>query len=519
MGESRELLGQEKEMFRVGTSGVSTEEQTVKEGAAKRYRAIDRSQMMIRPVDVEKLIEEDHAVRAIWAMVCQLDFSRFEQNVKVVEGGKGRSHMDPRLLAALWIYAYSEGVSSARELSRMCSYEPGCQWLTGLQEVNYHTLSDFRKSDKEALDGMFVQVLGVLSAEGLTDLKRVMQDGTKIKAQASRDSFRREETLRQHLKLARQQVGEMGDPDSEELSQRAIRARQRAIRESKERLEQALKELEEIEKKRQASEKAARVSESEPTARVMKQADGGFAPSYNVQICTEASNKIIVAVETTQAGTDYDQLEKGVDGIEANMGQAPAQMVVDGGYIKNSNIEKAVERGVELIGPAAEKNSEASMKQRGIGPDFYPSQFRYDPGSNTLTCPAEKILTLKRTCPRREGVTEYYYQAEALDCANCCFQSRCCPKASPRVIVRKQDSDTVRAFRAKMQSEEAKQIYRTRSEVAEFPNAWIKEKLGLRKFRLRGLRKAGMEAAWCCLTYNIQQWIRLSWMPKRAATA
>ena len=519
MTERMELLGQDKEAFRAETSEVSTEEGAATASAAKRYRAIDRSQIMIRPVDVEKLVEEDHAVRAIWAMVCQLDLSRYEQNVKVMEGGKGRSRSDPRLLAALWIYAYSEAVSSARELSRMCSYEPGCQWLTGLQEVNYHTLSDFRKSDKEALDGLFVQVLGVLSAEGLTDLKRVMQDGTKIKAQASRDSFRREETLREHLKLAQEQVEAMGDPDSEELSRRAIQARQRAIRETKERLEQALKELEDIEKKRQAAEKAARVSQSESTARVMKQADGGFAPSYNVQICTEASHKIIVAVDTTQAGTDYDQLENGMNGIEANMGQAPGQMVVDGGYIKNSNIERAAERGVELIGPTAEKNPEALLKQRGIGPEFYPSQFRYDEGANTLTCPAEKILTLKRTCQRRAGVTEYYYQAKRLDCANCRFQSQCCPKASPRIIMRKQDSETVRTFRAKMQTEQARQIYRTRSQVAEFPNAWIKEKLGLRKFRLRGLRKAGMEAVWCCLTYNIQQWIRLSWMPKLATAA
>jgi transposase len=486
---------------------------------AKRYRHIDRNQIMIRPVDVEKLVEEDHAVRAIWAMVCRLDLSRFEQDVKVVEGGRGRSGSDPRLLAALWIYAYSEGVSSARELSRLCRYEPGCQWLTGLQEVNYHTLSDFRKYDKECLDGLFVQVLGLLSLEGLTDVKRVMQDGTKIKAQASRDSFRREDTIREHLKLAQEQVEAMGDPDSEELSQRVIKARQRAIREKKQRLEHALEEVKGIGESLKPSDKAPRVSESEPTARVMKQSDGGFAPSYNVQICTEASHKIIVAVETTQAGADYEQLENGIDGIVANMGQEPAQMVADGGYISNGNVEKTTERGVELIGPAAEKNPEAAMKRRGLTPDFYSDQFRHDEGTNTLTCPAGKTLRWTRTYRRREGMTEYYYQAERSDCADCPFRNQCCPKTAARSIVRTEDSEAVKAFRAKMQSEHAKEIYRTRSEVAEFPNAWIKEKFGLRKFRLRGLVNAGMEAVWCCLTYNIMQWIRLSWTPKLATTA
>ena len=75
----------------------------------------------------------------------------------------------------------------------------------------------------------------------------------------------------------------------------------------------------------------------------------------------------------------------------------------------------------------------------------------------------------------------------------------------------------MKAFRAKMQTEQAKQIYRTRAEVAEFPNGWIKEKLGLRRFRLRGLRKVNMEAVWAGLTYNIQQWIRLSWNRTAAA--
>src|SRR5882724_8072600 len=144
MEETLELLGQGVEAFRAEAS-ASTQTASGSE-PRKRFKAINRNQLMIRPVDVEKL----------------------------VEGGRGRSKTDPRLLAALWIYGYSQGVNSARELSRMCSYEPGCQWLTGMEEVNYHTLSDFRTKDKEAQDDLFKQVLGRLSAEGLTELKRVM---------------------------------------------------------------------------------------------------------------------------------------------------------------------------------------------------------------------------------------------------------------------------------------------------------------------------------------------------------
>jgi transposase len=515
MQEMRGLWPEPLEERRAEEAAVSATPAEERE-ARKRFKVINRNQLMIRPVDVEKLVEDDHVVRAIWAMVSELDWSEFEDDVKVVEGGKGRSSHDPRLLGALWIYGYSEGVNSARELSRMCQYEPGCQWLTGMEEVNHHSLSDFRAKDKEAQDELFKQVLGMLSAEGLTELKRVMQDGTKIRAQAAVSSFRREDTLRQHLKLAQEQIEAMGSADSEELSQRALKAKQRMSREKKQRLEQALEELKKIEEKRQESKKAARVSETDPEARVMKQADGGFAPSYNVQICTDASKKIIVAVETTQAGIDYDELTNGIDAIETNTGQTPEQMVVDGGYIKNANLEAAAERGIDLIGPVAENNPEASLRKRGVSPEFYPDKFRYDEATNTFICPAEKTLTFQRS-GRREGRIEHRYQAKAVDCDACPFRDQCCPKASPRMVIRKEDSATVQAFRAKMQTDTAKQIYRSRAEVAETPNAWIKAKFGLRQFRLRGLRKAAMEAAWACLTYNILQWTRLIWRPKFGA--
>ena len=69
--------------------------------------------------------------------------------------------------------------------------------------------------------------------------------------------------------------------------------------------------------------------------------------------------------------------------------------------------------------------------------------------------------------------------------------------------MRREETPEWKAFRAKMETEEAKEIYKQRSEVAEFPNAWIKEKIGLRQFRLRGLVKVTLEAMWACLTYNI----------------
>jgi transposase len=505
------LLGEDLSRYEVkGRPDEENRDGTVPE-AKRRLIEINRNQMVMRTIDVEGLVEEDHVVRGIWAMVNQLDLRRLEEGIRAVEGRAGRPGFDPRMLMALWIYGYSQGVSSARALSRMCEYEPGCQWITGLQAVNYHALADFRMGQKEALDAIFTEVLGLLSAEGLIELTRVMQDGTKVKAQASSNSFRRKDRIEKHLEMARSQVEAMGSPDAEERSERARGARERARRERQKRLEQALKELEQLQQARPESKRdKVRVSETDPEARVMKQSDGGFASSYNVQISTEASHGIILAVDVTQAGNDFDQLKDGIDRVRANTGQNPDQIVVDGGYIKNANIEAMAERGIDLIGPMKVNDPEVSLSKRGVAQAFYPDQFEYDSANDRMRCPAGKLLRRIQT-RQLEGRIEYTYKALTRDCQACAYQRQCCPKTSPRKVVRSEESELVKAFRAKMETEEAKQIYKTRAQIAEFPNAWIKEKLDLRRFRTRGRSRVRTEALWACLTHNIQQWIRIRW--------
>jgi len=516
MSEAASLFEEPLETYKLEQS----EEVALKTDPAKRVKPIDRSQRCWGEIDIERFIEEDHAARGIWSMVNRLDLTRLYTKIKAVEGKAGQASLDPRLLMALWIYSYSEGISSARELARMCGYEPGCQWLCARELINHHTLSDFRVRFKDELDQVFVEVLGLLSSEGLIEMKRIAHDGTKIRANASGHSFRRGKSVKEHMRLAREQVQAMGNPDSEQLSQRAVQARKRASEQRQQHLEQALKELEQIQKTRAESEKAnSRVSETDPEARVMKQANGGFAPSYNVQISTDAANGIIVAVDVTQSGNDCDQLAAAIQHTQANTGTTPEQILADGGYtMKNANIEAMAEAGIDLIGPAVENNNQVSLKSRGIAPEFYPDQFPYDEPANTMSCPAHRTLHLSSRV-QRDGRIEYSYQASATDCAACPFKQQCCPKTSSRTVVRKEESAAIQAFRAKMKTDEAKTLYRTRAQIAEFPNAWIKDKLGLRQFRLRSRIKVRTETVWACLTYNIQQWLRLSWRPMVLANA
>jgi transposase len=495
----------------------TTPANTGPKAARPRVKAVDRSQLTWQMLDVERLIEAEHPARAIWALVGRLNMDGFYAPIAAVEGSAGRTPWDPRLLVSLWIYAYSRGISSAREVACRCTYEPAFQWLCGLGEINHHTLSDFRVDHDASLRELFVQVLGVLSAGGLVSLERVMHDGTKIKAHAGADSFRREDRLKEHLEAARQQVEAMGDPREEEPKRKRA-AQERAVRERQQRLEQALEEVQKVRESRRKDKEQARVSQSDPQARIMKQSDGGYAPSYNVQLSTEASHRIIVGTAVSQSPSDTHQLIGAVAQIEQNLGAKPAQMVVDGGFTTRQNILGMAAQGVDLIGSLADADPNSAQRQRGVSEAFDLDKFSYEAGQDIYRCPAGETLR-HRGRESVPGVVIHKYTAKIETCAACRFRAQCCPGNyyHGRSVTRTEYAAPLKKFARKMRTKRAKSIYRQRGAVAEFPNAWIKEKLGLRQFRLRGLVKVGLEVLWAALTYNVQQWVRLSWRAKPVA--
>jgi len=319
-----------------------------------RLVAIDRRQLLLRTVDVEKLVEDGHSVRSIWELVGRLDLRLYHAQIAAVEGRAGREHTDPQLLISLWLYAYSRGISSARELARQCEYEPGCQWLCGLQPVSHRTLSGFRSDNQVALDDLFTQVLGMLSAEGLITLERVTLDGTKIKANAGGNSFRRQEKIAAHLAAAREQVRVLNAQaaDEEKLAARQASARRRAARQRASRLEAALREVERLQREKVHDRKTflARASCTDPEAHVMRNGEGGTVPSYNVQLVTDTTHGLVVNVEATTDAIDYRQLEPALQRCEQRLGRQPRQLIADGDYTNHASVQAAAARGVDFYG-------------------------------------------------------------------------------------------------------------------------------------------------------------------------
>lgn len=472
------------------------------------YRRVERAQMAWVMRDWDSLLSPDHPARAIWELAGRLDWSEFEESIGSREQIGGRPVWEPRLLASVWMYAHTLGLGSARAVERMQGYEPGLQWLTGGETINHHTLSDFRVSDTQKLERLFSQVLAVLEQDGLVDLSVVMQDGTKIQAVAGKQSMHRRKTLEEHLAQAQAVVAELGQQCQSESEPQTETGVQRRARERVARLEEALEVLRQREQAAEARQREqVRASESEPEVRKMKHSDGGWSPSYNVQIVTEASHQIIVGISVTDAANDVHELVDGVKMVEQNLGQKPATMVADGGYASRSNVEEMARKEVVMVAPwKTEQARQAGVRsQQSIAAGFGPDAFLADRAG--LRCPSGKVLTFAGV-QILHGLPQRVYQAGPGDCAGCARKPQCCPQRAAREVRQVQESAAMQQYLQRMQEPAMQELYQKRAEVAEYPNLWMKHLRKWQRFSVRGKTKAYSEALWRALSYNAEQRIR-----------
>jgi transposase len=415
---------------------------------APRLREPVRDQVELQAVDIDSLIGQDHPARVIWAYVEGLDLSELEDRVKARENRPGYPAPSPRLLLALWLYATSDGVGSARALDRLCDSHDVYRWLCGGVSLNHHTLSDFRVGCADLLDRLLVEHLVALNEAGLVDLEKLTQDGVRIRASAGTGSFRREATLDRQMAQAGAVVEELKrevDADPEASNRRIRAAKERAARERSERVQAAQAALAEIKRKRKQLDdkggngkkpKEPRASTTDPQARVMKMADAGFRPAYNVQVASAAGELIVVAIDVDNSGSDRGLMRPMLERTRARLKRLPRRYLADGGFCSGEDIEWAHGEGIEVY------------------------------------CPPPKS---------RSGVDPF--------------------------LPRSNDGPGVAAWRARMASEAGKAQYQARTICECIHARW--RNWDLRQLTVRGIAKVRAVVLWYALTNNILQGHRL----------
>ena len=423
-----------------------------------RIQRPDRAQLSLRPSDLDGLLPADHRARLVWAFVEGLDLEPLYAAIRAVEGQPGRPPIDPAILTALWLYATLESVGSARALERLCDEHDAYRWICGGVSVNHHTLADFRVGHGELFDRLLTTTVAALMAEGLVSLDRVAQDGMRVRASAGAKSFRRRDALDAALRAAEVRVRELRaelDDDPAATSRRVAAARERAARERAEHARRALDRLPAIE-----SRKARR----------------------------------------TYRGRRDQPAEASTSDPEASYMQFP-----DRGFRPAYNAQLATDTRSQVI-VGLDIVNVTDQAQLGPMVDQIRDRYARAPVEHLVDGGFRNFDDLSRVAGPECGTTVFMPPSRPRNNA-----------ARDPSRPRYRDTPAVAAWRARMATPEAQQIYRERAATAECVNA-IARNRGLTAFRVRGRLKARAVLVWYALAHNLMRAASLRAAPTSGAS-
>ena len=419
---------------------------------APRLLQANRLQIELRASDLESLLPEDHRARLVWGYVVHQDLSKLFEAVKARGSNAGRAAIDPRILFALWLYATLDGVGSGRAVARLILEHDAYRWICGGVSVNYHAINDFRSCNELLMDELLTDNVAALAAVGAISLECVAQDGMRVRADAGAASFRRQASLDEHLSQARELVQTLKtqtERDPGQFNRRSQAAKLRAAQEREERIRQALEQLPEVaatKKRNGGKAEDARASTTDADARVMKMGDGGFRPALNVQFATTCKEQVIVGMAVVNAGSDMTQLAPMVEQVEQRLGKSPDQWLVDGGFPAHEQLDAVADK-TEVYAPVPEPREKKDEQGNAVAQDKHQ------------------------------------------------------PKPD--------DSEAVAAWRQRMASAEAKELYKQRASTAECVNAQARNR-GLLRMPVRGLTKARSVVGLFVLAHNLMRIVALA---------
>lgn len=362
-----------------------------------RYVEAQRDEIVFGRFEFDELIGPGHVARAIWAYVGQADLSELYGQIKARSHTPGRPAADPRVMLGLWLYGCVEGVGSARQLERLTEQHHGFRWLRGGVPLNYHLLSDFRWQAAAAVDRLLTQGVTALWSEGLVTLASLSHDGIRIRAAAGSGSFRRLATLERLLGEVEERIARLkqeidADPDASNRRMRA--AAERAARERQERVAAALEAVRALQAQQAAAEAAGppgdgappadtkttkkkkkepRGSTTDVQARVMRMADGGWRPAYNVQLVGDLDSGVIVDLGIDTTGSDGGLMAPAAAAVERRYAHKPQRWLTDGGFTSLVDIVALARKGITVfcpLKPRRNPNSDPAAPRPGDRPEI-----------------------------------------------------------------------------------------------------------------------------------------------------
>jgi transposase len=449
-----------------------------------------RDQMSLQVRCMEDFVPECAPVRIFEKLMSALDYSAFEQHYR----GGGRPAWPPMLMVSILVWAYSQGIRSAREISRRLESDLNLMWLAHEQKIAHQRLSEFRRQFTDELAELFVQTVQLAKklevAEGLG---LVAIDGSKVRANASRRVVDDEALLEKikHLLAEAEQIDAAEDEEHGQARGDELPESAQDLRELAQRLNEIREQLEQSGQKH--------ISTTDPEAPVQKTSEG-LRPGYNVQAAVDQDSGLIVAQDVTDAQSDDSQFGPMLEQTIENTGEKPEAAVADTGYQSGDSLKAAEELEVESYIAQQEPTDEDRIAQ---------DEFDYDEERDEFICPWGKRLIYRRDKTNPDGILQRLYATAHADCRGCPYRDRCLsPKGKRRELYVLEHFRLLREMRRRLATEEGKEAMGLRGQVVEPVFGTIKAVLGLREFLLRGLEGARAEFSLATTAFNMTKLVR-----------
>jgi transposase len=466
---------------------------------AHAFVPVRRNQALLLPADIREWLPPDHLAWFVLDSVEQFDLSSFYD--RYCTGAQGRAAYDPKMMVALLLYAYANGIRSSRDIERHLQEDVAFRVIAANQSIDHATICRFRRTFEDELSELFVEVVGLCVAAGMVNTTVVAIDGTKIGANASPARNVTEDQLR---KLAAEVFAEAEAIDAEEDrlygDRRGDEIPQHLV-DQQARIEWLREQLAERKAPKRGGEK--KINTTDPDSRVMK-TPTGYMQSFNAQVAV-SEDHIIVAADLTNDATDVAQLEPTIEQTQENLDAAgadpPQTVIADAGYLSPHNVDLDIEAEL-LIAPTTKDKLDVAIETHGeiSGETHSQPRPRHDEARRQEIMEAYVLKHITAS----EAATALSVPVRAIYNWSWFLRKfghlrrlrgvRPAKEPSPKDIMLERLADP-----------EARAIYKRRAEIVEPVIGQLKEHRGMRRFLHRGLAACRTELRMMAAAHNLRR--------------
>ncbi len=464
---------------------------------------------IIMPISLNDSIPSDHYIRILDVFVDKMVSNNSEIEFSKGKKRVGRSAYPFEVLVKLYIYGFINKISSSRDLEVETHRNIEVMFLLEGLKPDHKTISDFRKYNSDSIRTFTIAFRKFLTKEKYISGKLMATDGTKLKANTSRNSLSLEKInnkliyceseLTKYLEqIENNDIIEQLEEDIANLSEKSqvddsLLKKIVALEKEVARLERIKNELE--------TRDLESIYPSDPEAKTMKD-KSGFMPGYNVQSTVDAEHHMIVQMDVTDKQNDIDCLEDNVNAVKEQVGLTPETLIADTGYGNEDQLKELIEnQKMNVVVPIQEYGNQKKLKKKeGI-------TFNYNEEEDCFYCSEGKKLKKIRNYIKYKGKAYKKYQGK--ECEGCSKKSKCTKSKIGRIISKRIDDQFITNYKAFLESKDNKDLIKKRKTIVEHHHGTIKNWLGQIPLKLRGKEKVQIEIDLISTAYNFKRLINI----------